>query len=374
MSGRQNLLDLTFFLNLVSVEVKMTNQSKVTNLVGIALIGILIFLMIPLSYGMRLPFVYWVNQIVFFLLLLSLLFLNTKWLAPKFLFQKKYFQYYFILCLVCILMVFLLKQSGKWLNLSEEIQKAIKENGNKQNHWAQTISVFFYIFLIQILILGVNIAGILIKKWQSEKNIRLKLEKDKLEMELSFLKSQINPHFFFNTLNTINALTYTNVVESRMAIKKLGNIMRHLLYDISDQTHTFSKEVEFINSYVDLMKMRSPKRVSVDFFIDIKSPDLKIASMIFLPFIENSFKHGVSAQSNSPITIGLKVEDFMVVFYTKNLVFENVIDERFDDNQHGIGIDNTRRRLELLYPNKYSLSITKNDEFNVLLKIDLNED
>lgn len=355
------------------MEEKIVNQNKVTNLVGVILLAILIFLMIPLSYGMQLPFVYWVNQIIFFLLLLSLLFLNTKWLAPKFLFQKKYFQYYLILCLVCIVMILLLKQSGEWLNLSGEIKRSVRENGNKQNHWAREISVFFYIFLIQILILGVNIAGILIKKWQGEKNIRLKLEKDKLEMELSFLKSQINPHFFFNSLNTINALTYTEVEESRKAIKKLGNIMRHILYNTSDQTHTFSKEIEFINNYVDLMKMRSPKRVSVDFFVDIKSPDLKIASMIFLPFIENSFKHGVSAQSNSPITIGLQEQNNAVVFYTKNLVFDRVIDEKLDDNHHGIGIENTRRRLDLLYPNKYSLSITKDDEFKVFLKIDLNE-
>lgn len=356
------------------MEGKVINHNKVTNLVGVILLAILIFLMIPLSYGMSLPFAYWVNQIVFFLLLLSLLFLNTKWLAPRFLFQKKYFQYYFILCVVCVVMIFLLKLSGQWLNLSEEIKKAAREGGNRQQQsWMRDLSVFFYIFLIQILILGVNIAGILIKKWQGEKNIRLRLEKDKLEMELSFLKSQINPHFFFNSLNTINALTYTQVEESRKAIKQLGNIMRHLLYDTTDQTHTFSKEIEFINSYINLMKMRSAKRVSIDFFVDIKSPDLHIASMIFLPFIENAFKYGVSSQTDSPIIIGLEVQNRSVLFYTKNKVFERVKDDKFDDNQQGIGIQNTRRRLDLLYRNKYSLSITKDDEFNVILKIDLNE-
>ena len=357
------------------MEERTINQTKITNLVGVILLAILIFLMIPLSYGMQLPFVYWVNQVVFFLLLLSLLFLNTKWLAPTFLFQKKYFQYYFILCVVCALMIWMLKQSGEWLNLSEEIQKSVKETRYKQKHWARDLSVFFYIFLIQILILGVNIAGILIKKWQDEKNVRLRLEKDKLEMELSFLKSQINPHFFFNSLNTINALTYIQVEESRKAIKKLGNIMRHLLYNTTDQTYTLKQEIDFIRNYVELMKMRSPQRVLIDFLVDIKSPELKIASMIFLPFIENSFKHGISAQSESRIIIGIEEKDHVLLFYTKNTIFDRNIEEKDDNNSHqGIGIQNTRRRLELLYPDQYSLSITKNKEFNLLLKINLNED
>lgn len=355
------------------MEEKTIYQTKMTNLVGFVLLGILIFLMIPFSYGIPLPWVYWVNQTFFFLLLLGLLMINTKWLAPKLLFQKKYVQYYLILCVVCLVIILLLKQSGEWLHLSDEIKRAVREGGQKQKHWLRNLSVFFYIFLIQILILGVNIAVILIRKWQDEKNIRLKLEKDKLEMELSFLKSQINPHFFFNSLNTINALTYTQVDESRKAIKKLGNIMRHILYNASDHTHTFSKEIEFINNYVDLMKMRSPKRVTVDFFVDIKSLDLRIASMVFLPFIENCFKHGVSAQTDSPITIGLEERNRKVTFYTRNLVFAPELEDKFDEERQGIGIENTRRRLELLYPNQYVLSIQKDEEFKVLLKIDLNE-
>lgn len=356
------------------MKVKTRDQNAVTTLVGIALLAILLFLMIPFSYGIELPFVYWVNQFLFFAMLLSLTFINTKWLAPRYLFQKKYFRYYFILFLACILIIILLKQSGTLLNLSQEIKRTISKSGSQQKHGGGDFSVFFYIFLIQVLVLGVNIAGILIKKWQVEKNMRLQLEKDKVEMELSFLKSQINPHFFFNSLNTVNALTYTNVEQSRNALKKLGKIMRHVLYNTSNQSSTLGEEIEFITNYLELMKIRSPQRVSIDFSVNVVSPDSKIAAMLFLPFIENSFKYGISTQTHSPITIRITEKDQSLVFYTKNKVFEKIVDNKLDDDQnHGIGIQNTERRLELIYPGRYSLAINKVDGFEVQLKIDLNE-
>lgn len=356
------------------MKVKTRNQNTITTLVGIALLAILLFLMIPFSYGIELPFVYWVNQFLFFAMLLSLTFINTKWLAPRYLFQKKYFRYYFILFLACILIIILLKQSGTLLNLSQEIKRTISKSGSQQKHGGGDFSVFFYIFLIQVLVLGVNIAGILIKKWQVEKNMRLQLEKDKVEMELSFLKSQINPHFFFNSLNTVNALTYTNVEQSRNALKKLGKIMRHVLYNTSNQSSTLGEEIEFITNYLELMKMRSPQRVSIDFSVSVVSPNLKIAAMLFLPFIENSFKHGISTQTESPIIIQIEEKEGFVLFYAKNKVFERTVDNKIDEGQnHGIGIQNTKRRLELLYLGKYSLAVKRENGFEIQLKIDLNE-
>lgn len=356
------------------MKVKTRDQNAVTTLVGIALLAILLFLMIPFSYGIELPFVYWVNQFLFFAMLLSLTFINTKWLAPRYLFQKKYFRYYFILFLACILIIILLKQSGTLLNLSQEIKRTISKSGSQQKHGGGDFSVFFYIFLIQVLVLGVNIAGILIKKWQVEKNMRLQLEKDKVEMELSFLKSQINPHFFFNSLNTVNALTYTNVEQSRNALKKLGKIMRYVLYNTSNQSSTLEQELEFIRNYLDLMKMRSPERVSIDFSVNTTSSDLRIAPMLFLPFIENSFKHGISTQAESPIVIRVEEKDKSVLFYAKNKIFDRTVDGKIDEDQnHGIGIQNTKRRLELLYSGKYSLNVKRENSFEVLLKIDLDE-
>lgn len=356
------------------MKVGARKQKTVTTFVSITLLAILLFLMIPFSYGITLPFVYWINQFLFFVLLLSLTFINTKWLAPVFLFQKKYFKYYLILFAACVLIIILLKQSEISLNLSQEIKRTVGGDGGEQKTRSSDLSVFFYIFLIEVLVLGVNIAGILINKWQDEKTIRLQVEKDKIEMELSFLKSQINPHFFFNSLNTVNALTYTDIEQSRNALKKLGIIMRHVLYNTSNQSSTLSEEIEFIRNYLDLMKMRTPQRVSIDFSVNIVTPDLKIASMLFLPFIENSFKHGVSTQAQSPIIISIEEKDQSLVFYTKNKIFKISVDNDLDGQQnHGLGIQNTQRRLELLYPDRYTLSIKRDKGFEIQLKIDLDE-
>lgn len=350
------------------------NQNTITTLVGISLLAVLLFLMIPHSYGISLPFVYWVNQFLFFILMLGLTYFNTKWLAPKLLFQRKYLQYYFTLVCSCVLIIIILNKLDEFMNVSEEIRKLTGLHNAQKKQGHGNLSVFFYIFLIEILVLGVNIIGILINKWQDEKNIRLQAEKDKVEMELSFLKSQINPHFFFNSLNTVNALTYTDVEQSRNALMKLGKIMRHVLYNTSNQSSTIASEIEFISNYLELMKMRSTQKVSVNFSVNIVSPNLKIASMMFLPFIENSFKHGISSQTESPVTITITEKDQSLVFYTKNKIFERTVNDKIDDHQnHGIGIQNTKRRLELLYHNRYSLAINKVDGFEVQLKINLDE-
>lgn len=353
------------------MKVRVGNQNTIATLVGITLLAILLFLLIPFSYGITLPFVYWVNQFMFFVMMVSLTFVNTKWLAPEYLFHKQYFQYYLILFGFCILIIILLKQTETLLNLSHEIKKSFSENGGKQKHGG-ALAIFFYIFLIQILVLGVNIAGILITKWQDEKNLRLQVEKDKIEMELSFLKSQINPHFFFNSLNTVNALTYTDVSQSRVALKKLGTIMRYVLYNTSSKNATLGEEIEFIENYLDLMRMRTSQRVSIVYSSNVKHLNSKISPMLFLPFIENCFKHGVSTQVESPIEIKITEDGDDIVFYAKNNLFDRTYQADVEGS-HGIGIQNTKRRLELLYKNKYELNIQNKSVFEVFLKINLNE-
>ena len=356
------------------MEIKPRKHGLLIPLVGIALLAILLFLLIPLSYGKALPFVYWVHQFLLFAFLLGLTFINIKWLAPAYLFQRKFFRYYLILFLCCILIIVVLRQAESWLQIAEAFAEMAGNKVTKQHHGNRGVFVSFYIFLVEILVLGVNIVNILVKKWEEEKSIRLRTEKDKVEMELSFLKSQINPHFFFNSLNTVNALTYTDVEESRSALKKLGIIMRYVLYTTSDERTTLAEEVKFIKNYLDLMKMRSPRCVNIDFSTHINSPEKKIAPMLFLPFIENSFKHGISTQTESPISITIVQEGSQLIFQSKNKLFDNKVLDAFSQNEHpGIGIKNTRRRLELLYANRYELSIRQEKGFEVWLKIDLDE-
>lgn len=338
------------------------------------LLAFLLFLLIPLSYGIDLPFEYWIHQLLLFSFLIALTFFNTRWLAPKYLLQRKFGRYYLILFLSCVLIIVVLRQAEIWLHIPESFAKIADESGRSQKNEGRGVFISFYIFLIEILVLGVNIASILVKKWEEEKSIRLRTEKDKVEMELSFLKSQINPHFFFNSLNTVNALTYTDVGESRNALKKLALIMRYILYNTSDESATLAEEIDFVKNYLDLMKMRSPHRVQIDFFTRVHSPERKIAPMLFLPFIENAFKHGVSAQNESPISVSIRQENEQIIFESKNKRFERRTTDMFSQSeQPGIGIRNTRRRLDLLYANRYELTIRQETGFEVLLKINLDE-
>jgi hypothetical protein len=178
------------------MEIEQGKHRLLITMVGTALLAILLFLLIPISYGITLPFEYWIHQFLLFSFLIGLTFINTKWLAPAYLFQRKLIQYYLILLLACILIIIVLRQAEVWLRIPEAFAKMAGEEVKREKHGNRGVFVSFYIFLVEILVLGVNIANILIKKWEEEKSIRLRTEKDKVEIELSFLKSQINPHFF----------------------------------------------------------------------------------------------------------------------------------------------------------------------------------
>ena len=264
----------------------------------------------------------------------------------------------------------ILQQTEDLLDIPRAIDSVASESSVKREKSANGLSVAFYIFLVEVLVLGVSIAGILVRKREGDEDLRLIAEKEKTDLELAFLKSQINPHFFFNSLNTVNALTYSNVEEARLALKKLSTIMRYVLYNSLSKTTALGKEIEFIKNYLELMKLRSSSQVSIEFVVKTDHEDISIAPMIFLSLIENCFKHGVSAQQDSPIFISIHVGQNTLTFCTKNKIFKKY--DKNEDEQDGIGLQNTMRRLALIYPKQHSISIDRNhDEYSVELKINL---
>lgn len=340
---------------------------------GLTIMAVLLFLVIPLSYRITLPGVYWVYQTVLFVLLTILVFLNTRWLAPKLLFNRRFTLYLVVLFTLCVIVIIILKEAETLLKISEAIRSingggTVSPKNEEKGH-----PVYFYIFMVEVLVLGINTSAIIIRKLKEEKEKRLEIEKDKIEMELNFLKSQINPHFFFNSLNTINALTYSDVAKSRVALKRLGVIMRYILYNTSNKTSIISEELSFIESYLDLMKMRTSKNIHITYSAHVSNKNTSIAPMLFLPFIENCFKHGISGQSEGYIEIKVTQNKRNIVFSAKNRLF-NISTQSDDEQSHGIGIKNTKRRLKLLYPNRHTLEVIKNKNFEVLLKIELNDD
>ena len=189
------------------------------------------------------------------------------------------------------------------------------------------------------------------------------------ETELQWLKNQLNPHFLFNTLNNISSLVYINADLAQDSITKLSELLRYALYESSKAEVPLSDEIEFMENFICLMELRCSDKVKVETHFDLSHPDIKIAPMLFISILENAFKHGVSHHEPSFIKAQLKVEEGCIVFTCDNSNFPK---ERKDQSGKGVGLDNMRRRLDLLYADRYEYVHTlENEVYHVIIKIKL---
>ena len=180
---------------------------------------------------------------------------------------------------------------------------------------------------------------------------QLKEEKAKsTEAELAWLKSQINPHFLFNTLNNISSLTQIDADAAQDAIAQLSDLLRYAIYETNKKTVPISGEVEFMRNYIELMKLRCNEKTTVNSQFSIHNSQLEVAPLLFISLIENAFKHGSSSNRPSTIDISLEQQGDRLVFACDNT---NYPKDDADRSGSGIGLDNTRRRLELLYGGRY---------------------
>lgn len=196
------------------------------------------------------------------------------------------------------------------------------------------------------------------------------LENANLNAEVSFLKSQINPHFLFNTLNGIYSLANARSLHTEEAILKLSQMLRYVLYDSSTERIELGRDIAYITNFIHLQRLRLAQKVKINYEVQGRTEGLFIAPLLLISFIENAFKHGVSYIHPSTISVEILVFDETLTLVVSNKVFEN---NKFDTG--GIGMKNARRRLDLLYPGKYLLDIVKNDRLYVVnLKINLQSD
>jgi two-component system LytT family sensor kinase len=225
--------------------------------------------------------------------------------------------------------------------------------------------------LITLLVLGIATAITVVQNWQREAQLRERVDQQRTEAELALLKAQINPHFFFNTLNNIYSLTLIDGERARAALHRLSRMMRYVLYDTAAGPTQLSQEVAFVQDYITLMQLRLTDRVQVIFEHSEPVREVLIAPMILLPFVENAFKHGVAATQASRIVIRLQqpTPDRLEIEVRNTRVPATSTDLA---GSNGIGLANTRRRLDLLYPGRYSLHVTERtpqDEFDVRLAL-----
>ncbi|MES2417914.1 MAG: sensor histidine kinase [Bacteroidota bacterium] len=188
--------------------------------------------------------------------------------------------------------------------------------------------------------------------WFSNERIQRSLESEKKDMELQFLKSQLNPHFLFNSLNNIYSLAYQKSDKTADAILKLSEIMRYMIYESNDSWVALSKEVAYVQSYIELQKLRFKDGAAVELTLNGEIDEQHIVPLILISFVENAFKHGVANDPSDPIRINIIANKKILHFSISNK--KNKTNK---DAMGGVGLNNVERRLQLLYPNRYKLNI-----------------
>ena len=178
------------------------------------------------------------------------------------------------------------------------------------------------------------------------------IKTEKITMELAYLKSQINPHFLFNTMNNLYGLSLSEPEKTPDVILKISEMMRYMLYESNEEKVLLTKEIEYLNSYIELEKIRYEGQTFVDFTVEGNTNNKLIAPLLLISFVENIFKHGDIQNSKNQVVISLKIEENQLTFKQKNAV-----SIREKDKMGGLGLKNVERRLFLLYPDKYTLHI-----------------
>jgi two-component system, LytTR family, sensor kinase len=202
--------------------------------------------------------------------------------------------------------------------------------------------------------------------WFEGQKLKAELINQNQASELALLRSQVNPHFLFNTLNNVYSLVYSRSEDAPAALMKLSSIMRYMLYDTSTDKVLLEKEVEYLQSFIELSKLRVRQKNFVEMTVSGVINGRTIAPMLLIPFVENAFKHGSKTIPSPGILIHLSIEPNQILFEVTNHMRKNTVVEK--DKIGGIGMNNIHRRLDLLYPGKYSLDIsTDNDLYKVKL-------
>lgn len=315
------------------------------------------------------PSEFWLKQGALLSLLIGIFYLNSYVLVPRLLFKNHTIGYIASIAVGVFALYWAIQGIESWLNLPELWHKAFRGERPFNPHRPRRFDTFT--FLYSLLAVGASTSLTVVQKWQKDAQIREQLEQEKVSSELSFLKAQINPHFFFNTLNNIYALTMIDVENAREALHRLSRMMRYVLYETKEGTVRLSQEIDFLQDYIQLMQLRLTDKVKVTFEKPQPINDVAIAPMLLLPFLENAFKHGVSATQRSEIFVGLSQQGQSLRVEVKNTLFSGK--GKALDESNGIGLVNTRRRLDLLYPGRYELNITEhtpNNEYLVVLTLD----
>ncbi|MCC2546769.1 sensor histidine kinase [Hymenobacter sp. BT175] len=328
------------------------------------LFGLTLILLNPLLGRITVPPQFWVKQAVVFGLWVAAFYFTARVSVPNLLFRGHSGRFVVVLLITAAVVVILSQLLEAALNLRALLDQAFAAKkaaeGWRPSYRAGGESLFrvdMKGMLTILLVLGISTAVSVVRKWQHDDQRRQELEQQKVTSELSYLKAQINPHFFFNTLNNIYALTVIDGEKAGQALHTLSRMMRYVLYETPAGTTPLRKELDFVQDYVTLMQLRLSDKVAVTFERPASGQEeLAVAPMLLLPFVENAFKHGVDAGQPSFVYIAVRQPGpHTVELDVRNSFFGPELGGGAEGP--GIGLANTRRRLELLYPGSYRLQV-----------------
>ncbi|WP_282148109.1 sensor histidine kinase [Algibacter lectus] len=293
-------------------------------------------------------------------------YLNFFVLVDRYLFPKKTVE--FILLNILIIAFFLFLKEYIEDNYFQDILKKRLANTERTE---PPFKMAIYIQLLSYLApLFFSVALKSTKRWVKTEAERKEAINFKLKSELQHLHYQLQPHFFFNSLNNIYSLVDISPDQAKSSIHSLSKLMRYMLYETNLEVVPLSKEIDFLKKYIDLMKLRVSDKTSVSYSFPVKETGIQIAPLLFISLIENAFKHGVSATKPSTIDISMTCDDNTVLFSVENHNFPKKTD---DKSGSGIGLQNLEKRLELLYSDKFNFkTILEDDRFLVTLEIKTN--
>ena len=222
----------------------------------------------------------------------------------------------------------------------KEFPQEVVEQFGQQNLWAMYVGAILGRVFIQLLVIAIAVGLRSIMR-----------ANESMTAELTWLKHQLNPHFLFNTLNNISSLTQIDPDKAQESIGQLSDLLRYALYDSEAERVPLESEVEFMDNYIDLMALRCNELTTVTKELEAPQGHVEVAPLLFISLVENAFKHGVNARYPSFVRVSMRYQDGQLLFRCQNSLFEK---QGSDHIGSGIGLENMKRRLELLYPGRYT--------------------
>ncbi len=280
---------------------------------------------------------------------------NSDWLIPK-VFRKRGIAVYLAVLIAMVVVATLGQTALKEMVVPHELLR---------RHWD-----FSWMLLGVIFVTGVSTGyGFVFYLMDREQAMR-ESQEEQLKSELSFLRSQISPHFIFNVLNSLVYLIRNKPKQAESITIRLSELMRYMLYESGDRQVILKKELEYLKNYVELQTMRFGEDVEINFHLNGQHESHQIEPMLIIPFVENAFKHGIGMIDHPVIDISVDMKGNKLVLQVRNKIPPNVNEVK--DDSSGIGLKNVRRRLELLYPEKHNLLLEQKDhQFLTSLSIEL---